>query len=462
MKNIIRPAVAAIAAACGLASCSETTINDYINLSVETYTFNSAGSDSLVVTVETNAGEWSAESQSAFIHLGTKTENTIVVTVDPNGEEEYLSGTVHFTAGTAEETLNVSQTPMSFRGIFKDFPMQSMGTLSRNGKYYAWVNTYLISENDWDDECFIMDLETGEVTEIPLEPCIGADGSSGYYDSVLAISDDGRTLIMEHKGNQITNLYVDGEEVPMNCADGYYNPWITGISADGSVVVGSCKKDGDMNFTSYPCKWENGEHIILDMPETDAEGRPLLNGVYLRGCSADGSVIFGSEWQTFGVVYYKGDRLYNIGIENSYSPGEGSIPTIIYMEASYNNMSPSGKYFGATYRLDGVDYPCRINTETGIFEYMENSPNCGGTCATDDGLLFGVTPTLMSTSGIVCDFNAGTSEPLTDYISRTHGISISSDRWVDAISSDGKVMGGRRYTFTALGAQYPYWFMSVD
>ena len=216
-----------------------------------------------------------------------------------------------------------------------------------------------------------------------------------------------------------------------------------------------------MNFTTFPCKWVNGEHIILDMPETDAIGWPMTNGVYLRGCSADGSVIFGSEWQTFGVVYYKDDRLYNIGIENSEAEGE-SVPTIIYMQASSHNMSPSGKYFGATYRLDGVDYPCRINTQTGTFEYLENAANCGGSCATDDGLLFGCTPTYMATSGVVCDFNAGTTESLSDYMQRVHGLNVSNDRWVEQISSDGRAMGGRHYTFTALGAQYPYWFMSVD
>lgn len=459
MKNIIKTAIAALAAALGLSACSETEIGDYINLSVETYTFNS-GSDSLVVTVETNAPEWTAAVQSPFISLGTKTGTSIVISVEPNGSDEYLNGTVRFAAGTAEETLNISQAPKSYIGPFKDLPIQSMGAMSRNGKYYAWINTYLISENDWDDECFIMNLETGEITEMPVEPCIWTD-TEGYYDSCLAISDDGRTMILEHKGSMITELYVDGERVTLNCQPGYYNPWITGISADGSVIVGGVKKENDMNFTTFPCKWVNGEHIILDMPETDAIGWPMTNGVYLRGCSADGSVIFGSEWQTFGVVYYKDDRLYNIGIENSEAEGE-SVPTIIYMQASSHNMSPSGKYFGATYRLDGVDYPCRINTQTGTFEYLENAANCGGSCATDDGLLFGCTPTYMATSGVVCDFNAGTTESLSDYMQRVHGLNVSNDRWVEQISSDGRAMGGRHYTFTALGAQYPYWFMSVD
>ena len=456
MKNTTY-AITILALLLVLPSCNKEAGLDYINLSVVEYTFDYTGDDSVAVVVETNAGEWEAVPSKDFIHV-RKAGDTAYIRVDENNTENSLGGKILFSAGTAKSDLAVYQIPALFRGTFMDFWPTRKGSISKNGKYLAYVNTFLINENDFDDECFVLDFETGEVREIELEiPSIG-----GIYDHVFAISDDGRVLIIGSESGVTNELYVDGIRTPVSCRPGYSSPWITGMSADGNVIVGGCVEDGSVYNAAVPCKWVNGEHVILDMPERDAAGNPLWNGVYLRGCSADGSVIFGSEWNTFGLVYYKDEKLHNVGIENSEAGSDGSVKSIIYIHASYGNISNSGRYITAIYTKDGVDYPALVDTETGIFRYMESAANCGGAAVTDDAVVFGFTPTMLSSSGFVSDFNTGVTESLSEWMRRVHGISISDNRWVERISSDGKTMQGRKVRTSALGTQFPHWFINID
>lgn len=308
----------------------------------------------------------------------------------------------------------------------------------------------------------MIDFTTGDTTEIDLET--PPEGNE-TYDSVGAISDDGRTLIIENKMGVVADIYIDGVRTPLSCQPGYSRPWPTGMSADGSVIVGSCSIDDAEFYKVAPCKWVNGEQTILDMPELNAGGLPLENGVYLRGCSSDGSVIYGSEWDSFGLVYYKDDRMFNIGVDNSEAVNTGTgieVVTIPYLEASYNNVSHNGKWIVCNYRLDGVVYPFRVDTETGSFEYLESARDCGTATVTDDGIVFGYSPATNAAYGVVIDFNAGTTETIDAWMERVHGITVSSDRWIDQVGDNGKSFAGKKISVTPLGLQSLWWYMVTD
>ena len=463
LRKITAGRIAACAALFSLmmisVSCTESLEQEFINLSVNEYTFDHTGNEILMVKVTTNAGEWEAETADSFITIERHGKDSIEVTAKPNDSNNSLHGQIVFRAGNVENELRIEQMPAMFKGTFMDLPVTCIGTLSRNGRYYAYVNTILQSDGTYDDIVVIMDFETGETSSFDPPVC---DGGEGIYDSAAAISDDGRSMILEHRGNSLSQLIVDGEKVKLGCRTGYYSPYIANFSADGSVVVGSCKREGDPNRSEIPCKWVNGEHIILEMPETDALGIELYNGVYLRGCSDDGSVIFGSEWSTFGLVYYKDDVMYNIGIDNCELDTDGSIESLIYMKASRNNISPDGKYITTTYRKGGIVYPVLINTVTNTFKYMESAPDCGGCAVTDEGLVFCATPATLASSGTVIDFNTGDIMTVEEWFLSEKGIILSNSRWVDQISTDGKLFGGRKFQSNNAGIQYPYWFIRVE
>ncbi len=381
---------------------------------------------------------------------------------DENNAEEQRTGSVKFANGTAEATFNVSQLPAMFRSSFREFDNSVMGALSKNGRYYAYLRVYNVGGDVFDDECFVIDFTTGDTTEIDLET--PPEGNE-TYDSVGAISDDGRTLIIENKMGVVADIYIDGGRTPLSCQPGYSRPWPTGMSADGSVIVGSCSIDDAEFYKVAPCKWVNGEQTILDMPELNAGGLPLENGVYLRGCSSDGSVIYGSEWDSFGLVYYKDDRMFNIGVDNSEAVNTGTgieVVTNPYLEASYNNVSHNGKWIVCNYRLDGVVYPFRVDTETGSFEYLESARDCGTATVTDDGIVFGYSPATNAAYGVVIDFNAGTTETIDAWMERVHGITVSSDRWIDQVGDNGKSFAGKKISVTPLGLQSLWWYMVTD
>ena len=458
MKSSIKYAMIAAAAIFCIASCTTENNKDYINLSVEAYTFSYTGEDSITVTVNTNAGEWTATTNNDFIQIGEKTDNSVVISVLPNTTDEQLSGTVNFTAGTATATFIVTQLESMFRSSYRQFDNKSIGVMSRNGRYYAYVTVYSPDGTNFDDQCYIVDFLTGEETEFALEePGQGV----GYYDSVQAISDDGKTLILGNTLAVLTELYVNGERIPVSCEPGYSNPYLQNMSADGSVIVGAVTDDNADFYFVAPSVWINGEQTILSTPEYNALGQELACGVYLRGCSDDGSIIFGSEWDTYGLVYYKNDRMYNIGVENSEVSGN-EVVTIPYLEASFFNISPNGKYIVCNYRKNGAEYPFRVNTETGQFSYLSAGSGCAAATVDDNGLVFGYTPVMNAMSGVVLDFDAQTQESLSDWMQRVKGIEITNDRWINQISTNGKAMAGVDVDVTPLGIQNRCWYCVVE
>lgn len=445
-------------------SCEEKTI-DYLRLSVDSYVFDADASDTLVVDVMTNLSVWKAEPDSDFVKLEKSDDGKLRVYVDVNDQEKTRNAVVNVTAGQMTAVLQLSQLYSGFTGLFMDIPVNAKGTPSRNGKYYAYVDLILVSGDTWKPEAHLIDLETGENKLIEMPEL----GNGTYYDAIVAVSDDARTMIYSNVSAVITTLVVDGVPVEMTCPDGYHTPFLTNMSADGTVVVGSCKKYGSDAFSHFPAKWVNGEPVLLDYPKKDAIGMDLTNGTMVRGCSADGSVLFGSEWNTKGLVYWKNDVMNNIGIDNSsVTNGESGevYASLIYHYSETGNISQNGRYIASTFReyeRPGyyVDYPVLVDTETGIYTMMDSAPDCGGAAVDSNGTVYCFTPTLGSSEGCVSDFNEETCVSISDYFHDEFGVMIESGRYVEFVSADNNVLAGRRVLPTSTGVRYPYWFIKL-
>lgn len=443
-------------------SCTQEKSAERLVLSVSSYTFGYDGSDSLVVEVAGGEGVLKAETESNFIIVSEPVGNKVTIKVKNNEEPVYRGGKVVFTCGAESAELAVEQEPLRFVGPFLEIPPQSMGTISSDGRYMAYVYnrwTGPVVGVTWESTAYLVDTQTGEVTDLnmPEYPEAGGNGAPSAFNTVKALSDDASVIVYEHNMSTVQALVVNGEVVEPQIPDGYFNPSVSQVSADGSIWVGWCQKQDEIMGTSYnpyvPIVWINGEAMVLDYPKNDIFGDPRATCM-VRGCSADGSVYYGSEWAYLGLIYWKDGVMYPIGPDNAVVNGDSY--EMIQTESQNMCMSPNGRYIAC--KLNTF-VPVLVDTETGNFKVMESAPNYLATAVTDDGLVFGCQYGMVGSC--VLDFDKDEIIPIDQWFEEKYGITIGDRNVVTRVSRDGKVFFGD-HLYPVEGAVCPQWFVRVS
>jgi len=178
-------------------------------------------------------------------------------------------------------------------------------------------------------------LEIPDLTRVGQALVVSADGSSVAVEGAVSVNGQpGRRVFVWRNGAvQMLPSSVDA--------------WPTGISADGSVVVGggSTSLDSPIPNTRFTarhpaCRWENGELSVLNTPEG-------MQSV-AHDVSADGSVVVGAMYYV-GIFYSysRAVRWTQAGIEDlnqTYADllRDGSI--LLFAHA----VSPDGRYIVGT------------------------------------------------------------------------------------------------------------------
>ena len=455
-RNIIMAAAVIIAAA----SCTKESGSEYLNLSVNGYTFGWDGNDTLRVIVSTSESEWTAEPDNNAIKA-ERNGDEAVLTMQPNETSEYVSGVVTFTAGGMVKELYVDQSPKSYDGMFRDFPLGGTVAMSPNGKYIAYMTQTIVEGDTYKFEPWLLNTETGELKLLEEPPYVGMGMTN--YDGFRCLSDDARYIVFENAGEAVNAMTIDGEVYDIKVPEGYSdNAKIEYMSGDGRVWVGFVKMDNVPGY--YPCRWVDGEPEILERPQYMIDGvTPTFAGTMARGCSYDGSVIYGSEWDSMLLVYWKDGQLFNIGQEQGeIISNDGLIQASgLKTESQNTSMSPDGRYIGVKYGPGNGDaVPALVDTQTGRYETLDMN----GTVMTigPDGTVFGASPAMMVSQGWIMDFENGTTVSLEDWLQQEYGITISGGRMVTHVSTDGKVLLGYRIEVGAMGASYPYWFIRLE
>lgn len=454
MKNTRAIYIFVLFSLVSLFSCTkeEPQVTDYINLSRLSYTFSNE-SDSVFVSVKAG-GEWNVSTDCDWITVGEKQGDSVCVKVNPNETDEYKTGEIVFTSASAEAKFAVEQLPKSFNGQFYQFPLNARAAISPNGKYVAYIYWEIdMQANVYNYYSVKLNLETGEEETFKMEPY--DEYGIYFYLKATAISDDGKTVIYSDDQNTIDGVFVNNEKVDMRVPEGYKSPMYQALSADGTVVVGTVMRTDKYGYV--PVKWTNGEMETLEVPTVSATGDELVNGVIARGCSADGSVIYGSEWDHQGVIYWKNGRMFYPGLD--YTSGESFRR--INMFASYFAMSPNGKYLGAqyadTYRdINGsMNYPVIINTETGEAKIMEDC-EFDSTILTvnNDGLAFGGTPNTGTSFSYVYDFEASATYEYKQWMKDNYGINMKDSHLIN-YCVDNRIFFGYEFVPTGLGNLCP-------
>lgn len=472
MKNHNIIILAAAILSFTLAACMKTVIEDYIHPSVRSYTFTS---DEGTYSIEINASsdEWQAEGwDETWLQVETdQASGTITLTAQANSTGSIRETTVTLACGTAEAGITVSQFYEGFNGLFVDMrEFADKPVFSKNGKYYAtYDHEYLEDGNTAVKYPLIINAETGETTRL--------EGSTEYTD-VKAVNNDGTMLSI---GTSLSCVvFKNGEKLSLEIP-GYKNINVEGFNGDGSIMVGYAQESEGRKY--MPVKWNGLEPELLQIPEENMNGMQLRNGAMARGCSEDGSVVYGSEWDTQGVVYWKNGEMKYIAKEtaiarttlvpNMFTGELDEVEDYAYLKKNAERycISPNGRYIACTFYdfytdesgsepSSDINYPALVDTETGeaiLFDkagFMKSM----GTTASNDGTLFGNTTDFGDPQGYVFTKGSSSGVPVGEWMMSEYGIITDNNRYVMNISADNNTVSGWRVESSATGTTYRGWY----
>lgn len=414
--------------------------------------------DTIEITVKSNA-EWEMENRNEWLHAERSGKETILIAADKNAGTEERSGEITLSTATVTQNLKISQLGAVFEGKFEDLFSVTRAVISRNGRFLGCIESELM-EDGWNYRYFMsmIDLETGEKTDYV---------ESGYSD-IVAITDDGTEMIVANSGNMEYAIFSEGETFPITVPQGYSKIGVENMSSDGRIIVGYAM---DSQIRYCPVKWTDGTPEILPMPEINAASAELRSGVMARGCSSDGSVIYGSEWDNYGVVYWKDGQMHFPGLDYAdyatvmiedpwIGQYEGEMLCAFIMNAETNRISPNGKYLAGRYET-AIDVG-GVPTSGSVLAYMDlekeelaildEYEDFGSETMTDDGMLFCFIGS--GSSGYAYDSNTGQMYTISEWFKNTYGIILSDDRVVTHIGENGTFFGRKRHN-----AAYIPWYV---
>ena len=397
----------------------------YIKVDMIACSFQGTDAVPVRITISSNPGPWSAEPSASWIRITEQTEEGIVLTADDNPASTEREGEITVTAG--------------FIGV----PDEN-------------------ATDHWLLQVVITDLESGE----QYLPAPFLDSLYPLYDP-CAITDSG-TAFFHCEDGRIIGFSISGDITVLDNVPGAGKPWLSQVASDESGVwVGWCS--GGSTVYS-PVKWTDGHPEILPLPETTFRGAAWNAGAMARGCSLDGSIIYGTAWEGLdsGLIWWDregtprwvGDKVRKLKSVKIYDTATGTYTDYTLVDGIVGSsdpyyMSPSGKWIAGTYRTEELaenetdviytSCPAFYDTETDEVHIFSEYEGAVGMTVTDEGL--GVIG-MNGASGIISHTvmvniptatEAGTS---TEWIYDTYGIIIPDNSLLEYISPDGRTAFG--------------------
>lgn len=432
-----------------LVSCQKEDAVPYLGLSVERYTFMGKDNTVLKVVVSSN-NPWNVEEVPEWVETKVNGD-TLEVSVLANTSVDQRNATLSVVSSDLVCGLEVSQLPDRFNGRFEDmYYLSKDAAMSRNGQYVCGIKSRMDSNGNGFYTPVIINTRTGEQKEL--------DELTGF-DGVLAISDDASLISLRGSSGANSLLLKDGKPVDIALPEGYQYPFVSGMSADGSIMVGFCKNANVTGYKPYvPVKWVDGVPEIMAYPDHTVWGDEYLMDTMARGCSSDGEIVFGSEWTDYGLVYWKGDELFFPGQDYADLDNRTTVVT----ESSRFNISHNGKYVGGFWKnANGGATPAVIDTENNELIMLDGVGD--GSCihVTDEGTAFCCSPSIGSAEGYVVDVRSGETKEFSTWMKDSYGLNLSQNRFVEQVSEDGKTLFGLTALTGPLGTAYVAWYCYV-
>lgn len=335
--------------------CSDDKKTDYINLSLNSFTFNANGQENIRIEIEASQ-EWQVEYDGRWVVEEEKTPNSITLKATATQSSMERKARVIFRAGEATEVVNLSQLGTNVNFNLLDL-YSGIIVVSPNGKYIGGVRFELLPGDRYEYTPFTIKVENGQRIEKP---------KLNKLHNPASISDEG-FLILREEGTSKSHYYGlswDGQEElrEMLSPQGFDTPVVSASSADGSVLVGFASRISDKK--SYPVKWIKNElemfnPTVLEIPERTLLDKPIDYGAYARGCSVDGSVIYGTIADDMSVIYWKNDKVNYAGRDKikvhtltlNHGGQDFTLDVVNrpVMTSETTNMSLNGRYLAVTF-----------------------------------------------------------------------------------------------------------------
>ena len=379
----------------------------YIKVDMIACSFQGTDAVPVRITISSNPGPWSAEPSASWIRITEQTEEGIVLTADDNPASTEREGEITVTAGEMTKTIRVTQTGDTFvparYDVFRDYTMGAV--ISPNGRYTAgFIGVPDENATDhWLLQVVITDLESGE----QYLPAPFLDSLYPLYDP-CAITDSG-TVFFHCEDGRIIGFSISGDITVLDNVPGAGKPWLSQVASDESGVwVGWCS--GGSTVYS-PVKWTDGHPEILPLPETTFRGAAWNAGAMARGCSLDGSIIYGTAWEGLdsGLIWWDregtprwvGDKVRKLKSVKIYDTATGTYTDYTLVDGIVGSsdpyyMSPSGKWIAGTYRTEELaenetdviytSCPAFYDTETDEVHIFSEYEGAVGMTVTDEGL----------------------------------------------------------------------------
>lgn len=473
MKIDMRKSLTGIVLLCAASVFTACNNNDAIEqyLRLNTYAHSFVAEDEAGLTVEVSSSSaWEHElGENSWLNAYAE-NNTLVLYADRNVDKDSREVIIKFKnkeGVTAELRINQQGTLKKARFFKLETSLNIV--MSPRGNYVAYMKEVILDPimDTWEFLVTVENLETGNITETSV---------GNERTSVVAISDNG-IVVMETDGLDHSIYLKDGQINHIAIPAEYYGAFVQNISGDGKLMVGYLDRGG---FVAVPAKWVNGSLQILERPDRTADDMPLLQ-IFPRGCSEDGSIIYGTIWDipNFQSVYWTEDNKFHYVAED--------LITVTAQEPWYNmfedvyvtdytvdgiaggvhksSISPNGRYMAVKYQTMnyygygsyGLSYHPVFYDLQGqriIAEFPDVDGS--GTTITDDGLCFYATPDTGSVQGYVYDMNTGVTKTSSEWVYDTFGIDIPTGI-IYSIGKDGKSVMGIQPS----GWLYLYWYVSM-
>lgn len=469
MKNtILYKSIFLLSAALSIFTSCETIEEQYINVDVDHITFMAEPDGNKTIKVDSYNGAWEVDTRKtdlSWLTIVEKNTTSLILSAKVNDTGFPLNTTITLVAGDATKDIQVDQM-IKDNGIARYRLMDKFvrTVISPSGNYAGGFYTSFDENGDFVFQPYIIDMATDKWN------LVGTYTQSMFVlQDAATITDSGELFLTDgdHGGCIKFSMKEAGDyKIIPRPANSITLPEVTCSAENGNVWVGYGVKEIPGNDTRYfPIKWTNEVPEELEVPELNYRNQEHVAGVMARGCSLDGSVIYGTTWDNddSGMVYWKDGKVDYVWRENIrdsyYDLGNGEILPYRLVDGMVTfgmipyQASASGKYICGTFRTEEMNAartqvtftycPAFFNTETKeLFKFTEKDGSA--MCALDSGIGFIGTPSQFTSSGYVVEIETNVIlGTIQEWIYEKYGIRIPAG-YPNYISPDGSIMLGTK------------------
>ena len=439
---------------------------DYINLSLNSFTFSPNGSEEVTISVDASQS-WSVDYENKWVVEKGKNSNSIVLSAMPTQSGVDRTAKLIFRAGEAMEIVYLSQLGTNVNYILLE-PNSAVTVISPNGKYIGGVASSIVN-TVYEFTPFIINVATGTRTEKPKL-------TDAHTPS--CISDNGDLILLEEA--KMTSKYYDNNAlVALKIPEGMRNPNVSANSSDGKILVGFAQRIEDRRY--YPIKWVDKEPEIMEVVEKDLLDVPVDIGIYARGCSADGSIIYGAIADDQTALYWKDGKInflgkdkikvHSITINHTGQDVSFLVSDRPVFYADKTSMSPDGKYLATTFSEVSAPnkyevttyYPAYFDFDKEVLTIIRDLPagfdNGSGSTISNDGILTFGCPAIGYTDAFVYDINSKIIQSVPTFVKEEYGVTVGKSTLITRMTNESKTLFG--LSIILFGVSYQYWYLDI-